>query len=637
MTRIAWCWLYALGLLGLAAPAAAYQFQCSWQITDFDSNGCASGYQRSDSCGCEVGAAPRWWGDQLHLQVENEAGNGISAADFLRAASESAMAWSTVSCSTMRVDAIQTLAANSAARWGENSDERGIFWVSSESEWIAVTGSGAGATLAVTVSPFSGGCANRAFYDTDIVVNGFLPGGWNFALAKTIVMHEMGHSLGLGHTCLLGDPSPTCANSCTALMAGSPGTFQTPQQDDIDGLCALYPGTPGGFGAACTGSGGCNSAPICVTYQGFSYCTHVCGSCETGYTCRNVDGQNVCVRLGAPATGDACTSVCEAGAICVIDSGTPPDATSHCHRACNLASPDCGADRCVELVGGGGVCWPAGTLQLGERCANGSGNCGTGLVCVNDPGASTSIAYCYRSCDDTQPSSCGSDAVCVGLTSSGGFCYHAAGPGQDCEATAYYCVDGYECTPDGNGHLCHRSCNYNDSTSCGAGETCIEFVDPDNNPLFGACFPQGDNNEGEPCISHYNCATGLVCAATPSGAGECLVVCNPAAPSCPHAGQQCTPMVGSSDGMCTPAGGDGSDAGPGRDSSQPRDGGAGSDPGSASDSGVRADVTVHAGDVGNSGSEAACGCTAVPESATGQAAVVPVLLMLGWLRGRHHA
>jgi len=562
-----------------ATPVAAYEFQCGWRVTSFQSNGCPTGYQDNDSCGCGASASPRWYGGQLIMKAENEGGNGVSAADFTRACRESADAWSAVSCSSFVMDASQTVSANSSARWGSASNnsnsEHGVFWVASENEWMQVTGSGAGGTLGVTVSPFYGGCSGREYVDTDILVNGFVYGGWSYSSVKSVVLHEMGHAFGLGHPCLLGYASGMCSNECQALMGATGGEFTTPQQDDVNGICALYPGTPGGLGASCTGPSDCSTAPVCITYQDFRYCTHTCGTCEEGYECRDVGGQNVCVRKGAPAAGDPCTGVCEPGALCVStgqDSG-------QCYTECDPASPVCtGEDRCVELEGGGGICWPPGTQQLGELCGTtGSDDCAAGLVCIWDEGEDPNAIYhCYRECDPAQSASCGSGFLCQELgqpPNTIGICYASAGPDQDCWSTQGVCVEGYECTPvDGGGaedYTCHRSCDWNNPASCGEGQSCVTFVDENNNPVAGACYPAGDKGEGELCVSGFDCATGLMCITTEGGGAECLLTCNPSAPNCPHAGQECYPLSGSSDGVCFPAGGQaGVDGG-----TTPRDGG----------------------------------------------------------------
>jgi len=565
----------AAAAIGIATPSWAPQYECGWVITSFDNQGCPQGYQYNDSCGCGADNAPRWYGGQLVMKVENEGGNGVSASQFAQAGRESAEAWSGLTDSNFQVDASTTLAANSSARWGDhnnNQDEHGIFFVSSESEWQQVTGSGAGGTLGVTVSPFWGNCGAREFVDSDILINGFVYGGWTFSSVKSTIMHEMGHSLGLGHPCMLGMITGSCSNECQALMAASGGEYSTPQQDDANGLKALYPGTPGGLGSQCSGPGNCSAAPICVTYQGFSYCTHTCGTCETGYECKAVNSQNVCVRKGAPAVGDTCTGVCESGAVCISTSGN----TGTCYKSCTPGSNPTGCQTdysCVELQGGGGACWPPGTQAEGQTCGQPTpGDCAGGLVCVvTTSGATTGT--CFRSCDEVQPDSCGSGKLCAPLQGGGGICMAAAQPNADCEVTDYICVSGWQCSPADSGPAtCHRECTRGQTDSCGPGEVCQDWFGQDNTYYFSTCYPEGSKQEGEACAG-MDCAAGLICVTVATSRTVCLVLCNPSAPNCPHAGQRCDPLSNSSDGVCFPAGGSGGDGGSATDGGSSRDAG----------------------------------------------------------------
>ena len=559
-----------LGAFGLSNQLQATEYlQCGWRITGWTSAGCPTGVKDNDSCGCSVGAAPKWYGAMLSMAVENEGGNGISAADFVRAAQEGAQAWTNVSCSNMIFNCDQTLPANSDARWGNhnnNSDEHGVFFVSSENEWVTVTGAGSGGTLGVTVSPYTSGCSGRNFYDTDILINGVIQGGWTYSSLKTTVTHEMGHAIGLGHPCLIGDTSYGCDHACRAIMGATGGQWQVPQQDDINGVCALYPGQEGGLGAACDGNGDCDSAPICIDDSGYKYCSHLCPpNCEDGYDCKSLNSQNVCVRQGAPSAGDSCTGACEDGAVCVRDGGTDQAPEAHCYTTCdpNAANTCTGDDRCSALNDGSGICWPPGSQTIGEICGQETGDCAAGLVCIGDGGTEQNpIAHCFTTCDATRPSSCGSGSLCYELSNHSGICLEASAPGQPCEDTHYTCVEGWECTPPADGgdtYVCNRTCTINQADSCGNGEVCQTFVDANNNPVVAACYPEGNKQEGEACNTGLDCASNLTCVSTGGAggqaAGECLVTCNPSSPNCPHAGQDCVALSGSDDGVCSPAGG----------------------------------------------------------------------------------
>ena len=114
--------------LGLCAPssAQAYEFLCrGWQITGVAGNGCPSGNQDSDSCGCapsQPSTAPKWYGAMISYSVENQGGNGVSASQFVAASRRAAASWTNVSCSTLAVQVPTTLAAGSSARFGNHGN-----------------------------------------------------------------------------------------------------------------------------------------------------------------------------------------------------------------------------------------------------------------------------------------------------------------------------------------------------------------------------------------------------------------------------------------------------------------------------------------------------------------------------------
>jgi hypothetical protein len=81
---------------------------------------------------------------------------------------------------------------------------------------------------------------------------------------QNTVTHEAGHFIGLAHSCEPGQPCTSdLTDTAMYWQEGSPGetTKRTLKQDDIDGLCSIYPvgGTPDG---GCSTGGGANGSGL---------------------------------------------------------------------------------------------------------------------------------------------------------------------------------------------------------------------------------------------------------------------------------------------------------------------------------------------------------------------------------------
>ncbi len=160
---------------------------------------------------------------------------------------------------------------------------------------------------------------------------------------RSILVHELGHALGLGHS-----------NSARATMfaTGSGLRWRSLEKDDLDGVCALYPGG---------GTSGCDDLP-----------------CPPPFLCV----ANACQR--PRDDGDLCSpcervpDACEAAgddARCV-DIGDGPSAGRVCGRGC-VVDVDCGAGfRCAPTT-------TSGDLQCisSSACRNGASPCSTDADC----------------------------------------------------------------------------------------------------------------------------------------------------------------------------------------------------------------------------------------------------------------
>lgn len=179
--------------------------------------------------------------------------------------------------------------------------------------------------------------------DADIHLNGrdhrfSLDGAPGTLDLRSVLVHEIGHALGLGHS---ADTRATMSTSASGVR------WRSLEPDDVDGVCTLYPGV---------GAPGCSVDP-----------------CPAGFTCV----ADACQRLGE--RGDLCApcvdkSSCEGagdGARCVdIAEGRV------CGRACTIDAH----------CGDGFACKP--TTEAGDRqcvslsaCRNGASPCTTDAEC----------------------------------------------------------------------------------------------------------------------------------------------------------------------------------------------------------------------------------------------------------------
>ncbi|MBX3185487.1 MAG: matrixin family metalloprotease [Labilithrix sp.] len=186
------------------------------------------------------------------------------------------------------------------------------------------------------------------YRDADIHINGkdfrfSLDGRPGTLDLRSILVHELGHALGLGHS--------TDARA-TMFASGSGLRWRSLEKDDRDGVCALYPGA---------GAPGCESVPcpaplVCVA-----------GACQRPFEPRDVCSP--CARVV-----DACEAAGD-DARCV-DVGAGENAGRVCGRAC-ATDGDCGA---------GFTCRPttaSGDLQCisDDGCKNGASPCATDADC----------------------------------------------------------------------------------------------------------------------------------------------------------------------------------------------------------------------------------------------------------------
>jgi MYXO-CTERM domain-containing protein len=332
-------------------------------------------------------------------------------------------------------------------------------------------------------------------------------GNGNNTDLASILTHEYGHFIGLGHcndnmTCMLG----------TAIMyaAYAGGSFRVLQNDDITGACALYPGTPGGIGYPCTGNSACTQQ-ICVNPTSSGYCTQTCGACPQGYKCaanpQNA-GQQVCVRDNGlnKALCQLCQPLpgaCANNGICA--AGLPDSMSGHCVTPCPnpAAQPDgnCPTNyTCAMFQGGGTYCIPKSSdcnnpgnftsLMFGQACtgqAPPAPQCGSNLACAG--------GICSSPCTGTGQGSCPAGYGCAAFQDQNmqivHYCAIGVGEGQLCIG-AKTCLVG-PCLTAGTSSTapaqCYRDCSGNPGV-CNDAQSCMTFSLQGGGSI-SVCIPPG--------------------------------------------------------------------------------------------------------------------------------------------------
>jgi hypothetical protein len=222
----------------------------------------------------------------------------------------------------------------------------------------------AGAVAQTVVHADAGG----RYRDADVHLNGkdfrfSLDGAPGSLDLRSILVHELGHALGLGHT---------SDARATMFATGSGLRWRSLEKDDIDGVCTLYPGK---------GAGGCEVVPcplpfVCVAgaCQRPGEARDVCSPCErVPDACEAAGDDARCVDLGdGAAAGRACGRACAddlscgAGFRCVSTTAAGDRQCVSIVGCTNGASPCATDTECRSGACRAGACLgPAGALDAG--------------------------------------------------------------------------------------------------------------------------------------------------------------------------------------------------------------------------------------------------------------------------------
>ena len=452
-----------------------------------------------------------WPNLPVPYEVNGGSSQELGSQTSVNAVQASYNAWVNPSCSGFRTQYRGTTSSNWRSGDGTNTHQ----WIYNANQRPAELRGRE--TIGVTLSLYRG----QSLVDGDILYNGIdhswstNPSRFGQVDAQSIITHEIGHQLGLGHTSVNG-------STMYPSYAGGTGA-RTLAQDDIEGVCSLY---PSGNNVECTRT----------------------ADCDQGLEC--VQGQCVQVSSGEGQIGDRCENEpCAQGLVCVQGQ----DNGAFCTRICDDGQCPSGWT-CLGVNSSQGqvnLCLPAqdvGDAMFGDPCANGQ-ECSSGL-CVSDGQSS----FCSQSC--TQDADCPGDATCAGLTNGGGACVPgdnsggAGGFGDNCNESAD-CASGL-CLDDGDNVYCTEECQSNDDCPQGAGcfdagqvNVCAWLDEP------GGGMNDADASYGEPCDGPADCIEELCLS---DGMTQfCSRYCSVAS-DCPD-GDSCV-GIGDGQGGCLPGSGE---------------------------------------------------------------------------------
>jgi hypothetical protein len=284
--------------------------------------------------------AGTWAGSSLPVTVVLGGAPSRDAGDAAAAELDVALrTWSRVRCTSYRA----RYGGRSAIAKGADDGVNVVLF--HDDAWPAELDPSAVAQTVVTID------ATGHVRDADLHLNGrdfrfSLDGASGTIDLRGVLVHELGHALGLGHST---DPR------ATMFATGSGLRWRSLEKDDVDGVCALYP------------ANGAPPAPSCDV-----------DPCPSGFVCVAGACQRLGERRDVCAPCERVPGACEAAgddARC-IDVGDGGAAGRVCGRAC-ASDEDCGAGfRCKPTSA-------AGDLQCvsDDGCARAASPCATDADC----------------------------------------------------------------------------------------------------------------------------------------------------------------------------------------------------------------------------------------------------------------
>lgn len=392
---------------------------------------------------------PRWGTPfEIELGAPSADLEGIAAGTTEAELQKAIDDWRFVPCAEVPIDLVGQSGA--AAILGDGKNVVTFY----ESDWPHDF-SFVGMTSYETDSCSAGWCMVEA----DVELNGVnyvwteVRGSLPYVNARSILMHELGHALGLGHSSVSG----------AAMNPRYTRGYLFIADDDVDGICTLYPreepriceGDDCPFGLSCV-DGECRPATRvpCTTHN----------DCAYDERCNEESGRCVQEAPGGDAIGHPCSTEadCDEGILCEpvlgrsictvpCDGLTPRSCPTgfYCERK---ATAECGTGYCAPVREAGGG-------ALGTPCET-SSDCGS-LHCAD--------GICTTPCDLDAPI-CPPGLVCHADMDEGcGACAKPRPLGAPCVDNGQ--CDGELCLDYRRGGICTAVCESHDD--CPAALRCL--------------------------------------------------------------------------------------------------------------------------------------------------------------------
>lgn len=241
----------------------------------------AAAYCRTTTCdtceqprdACVTEGAPLYWAAHcVSYDVQKDGSKWASYDEIVAAADKAFAAWQTAACSSSAMPSFRLVNSGPVTcDKHEYNDESHSFGGNANIIVFHDDGWPEAGPGVIALTTVSFGKTSGRIYDADIEINGLNTFSTDANMRQnaydlqSVITHEAGHFMGLAHATLACSLS---AGDCPTMSPSYPQdsmAFRTLEQDDIDGICAVY---PPGRGAGDDSCQPCNGfASVCGTAQ----------------------------------------------------------------------------------------------------------------------------------------------------------------------------------------------------------------------------------------------------------------------------------------------------------------------------------------------------------------------------------